>query len=179
MQQVASQRISAEQRVEHADSQLFARACSQAELIAEVIEAELVAGAVNDLLLIGRRLSAKVVAFRQQRGGQAKHLEDWLELQIISLSEVRVRRRDMRLTSAETREKCWDCRNESLPFAGRHLDDLPVRQSQSREQLHAVIFQSERASNGFADNRRTDDLLLRAVFRLLVGIESLSGVAQG
>ncbi len=126
-------------------------------IVAQVIEAELVIGAVGDVAGI-RLLALRIVqAMHDHADRQAEEAVDLAHPLGVALGEVIVDGDDVHAAPGErieiNRQRC----DQRLAFAGLHLGDLAFVQDHAADQLHVEMALAERALGGFAHRRERVD----------------------
>ena len=122
-------------------------------VVAEIVEAELVVGAVGH---VGGVLRAALVVgevMHDAADGEAEKLIDLAHPAGVALGEVVVDGDDMNAASGERVEIDGERGDERLAFAGLHLGDLAVMQNHAAHELDVEMALAERALCGFAYGR--------------------------
>ena len=119
-------------------------------VVAQVVEAELVVGAVGDVGGV-RRLLRRVVHLRQvDADRQAEEAVDPPHPVGVALREVVVDGDDVHALAGQRIEVGRQRRDERLAFAGAHFGDLAVVQRHAADQLHVEVAHLQRALAGLA-----------------------------
>ena len=114
-------------------------------VVAQVVEAELVVGAVGDVGRV-RRLLLVVRHLREiDADGEPQEAVDAAHPVRVALREVVVHRDDVHALAGERIEVRRQRGDERLAFAGAHLGDLAVVQGDAAEQLDVEVAHAERA----------------------------------
>jgi hypothetical protein len=119
-------------------------------VVAQIIEAELVVGAVGDVG--GVRLLLEIVLHLREIHADA-HAEKPVDLPHpvgVALREVVVDRDDMHADAGECIEVCGQGRDERFAFARSHLRNLSVVQRYAAEELDVEVAHVEHALAGLA-----------------------------
>ena len=114
-------------------------------VVAQVVEAELVVGAVGDVAGIGRALLRLRLAARDHADGQAERVVDRAHPLRVALRQVIVDRHDVHALAGERVEVDRQRRDERLAFAGAHLGDLALVQHHAADQLHVELAHADGA----------------------------------
>ena len=122
-------------------------------VVAQIIEAELVVGAVGDVggvgdLLVGVRHLGEIDADRE-----SEEAVDPPHPVRVALREVVVDRDDVHTPPGERIEIGGKGRDQRLAFAGAHFRDLAVVERDAADQLHVEMAHGECAFAGLADER--------------------------
>ena len=119
----------------------------QAELhvVAQVVEAELVVGAVGDVAGVGRLALLVVELVHDHADGEAEEPVDLAHPFGVALGQVVVHRDDVHALAFEGVEIDRQGGDQGLAFAGLHLGDLALVQDHAALQLHVEVALAERA----------------------------------
>ena len=114
-------------------------------IVAQIVEAEFVVGAVGDVAGVGGRaiLVRKVV-----NDDPDAHAEEFIDLPHpfgVALGEIVVDRDDMHAFAGERVEIDGERGDQRLAFAGAHLGDPALVQHHAADQLHVEMALAERA----------------------------------
>ncbi|MEI2787357.1 MAG: hypothetical protein V9E93_00585 [Steroidobacteraceae bacterium] len=141
--------------VDHRERELALHAVFDAEcqVVAQVVEAEFVVGAVRDVGTVGRALLVRHQAGLDHADAHAEEVIDRRHPVGVALREVFVDRDDVRALAGQRVQVGRQRRDERLAFAGAHFGDLAVVQHHAADQLHVEVAQSEGAARGLADDR--------------------------
>ena len=124
------------------------------EVVAQVVEAELVVGAVSDVAGVGRALVRRRLAARDDADREAEQPVDRAHPLRVALREVLVDRDDVRALAGERVQVHGQRRDERLALARAHLGDLAVVQHHAADQLHVEGTQADGAARRFAGRRK-------------------------
>ena len=141
-------------------------------VVAQIVEAELVVGAVGDVAGIGRAALVVGEAVDDDAGGQAEELVDLAHPFGVALGEVVVDGDDVHALAGQRIEIDRQRRDQRLAFAGPHLGDGAVVEHHAADQLDVERPHAERALGGLAHHREGRDQQVverRAVGELLRG----------
>ena len=137
-------------------------------VVAQVVEAELVVGAVRDVRRV-RRLLGRVVHLRQvDADREPEEAVDPPHPVRVALREVVVDRDEVDARAGERIEIDRQRRDERLALAGAHFGDLAVVQRHAADQLHVEVAHLQHALAGLAHDgerlgqQRVERLALRA-----------------
>jgi hypothetical protein len=100
-------------------------------LLAQVIEAEFVAGAVGNIAAVGLPLLVVRGPFRQQANATAQRLVNRLEQLEVAAREIAIRRHDMNGALGDRSQKRRQSSRQRLTFAGLHFGNATPRHRQS------------------------------------------------
>ena len=125
---------------------------AEREVVAQVVEAELVVGAVGDVGAVRRALLVGGLAGLDHADRQAEEVEDRRHPVGVALREVLVDRDDVRALAGQRVQVRGQRRDERLALAGAHLGDLALVQDHAADQLHVEVTQPQRAARGLADD---------------------------
>ena len=123
------------------------------EVVAQIVEAELVVGAVGDVGAVGRALLVGRLTGFDHAHGEPEEAVDRAHPVRIALRQVLVDRDDVRALARERVQVGGERRDQGLALAGAHLRDLAVMQDHAADQLHVEVSQPQRAPRGLADHR--------------------------
>ena len=121
-------------------------------VVAEVVEAELVVGAVGDVGAVG--LAALLVGevVDDDADGEAEEAVDLAHPFGVALGEVVVDGDDVDAVAGEGVEVAGERGDEGLAFAGLHLGDLAGVEDDAADQLDVEVTHLDGALAGFADD---------------------------
>ncbi|MGY2930905.1 hypothetical protein ACVWZ6_000507 [Bradyrhizobium sp. GM6.1] len=126
-------------------------------VVAQIVEAVFVVGAVGDVAGIGRLALGIVEAVHDHAGGQAEEAVDLAHPGGVAAGEVVVDRDDVDALAGERvevdRERC----DQGLAFAGLHLGDVALVQHHAADQLDIEMALAERPLGGFTDRGESGD----------------------
>ncbi len=173
--------------VDDGEGQLALHAVVEAErqVVAQVVEAEFVVGAVGDVAGIGGALLGRVLLIADHADGELEEPVDGSHPVGVALREVFVDGDHVHAFAGERVQVRGQRRHQRLAFAGAHLGDAAVVERESADELHVEVAHLERALRGLADH---GEGLGREVIELLavgeplaefVGLGAESFVAQG
>ena len=119
-------------------------------VVAQIVEAEFVVGAVGDVAGIGRLALGVVEAVDDDAGGHAEEAVDLAHPFGVALGEVVVDGDDMDALAGERVEIDRERGDQRLAFAGLHLGDVALVQHHAADQLDVEMALAERALGGLA-----------------------------
>ena len=108
-------------------------------VVAEIVEAELVVGAVGDVGGVGRAALVVVEAVDDDADAHAEKLVDLPHPFGVAAGEVIVDGDDVDALAVERVEIDGERRNERLAFAGAHLGDRALMEHVAPDQLHVEM----------------------------------------
>ena len=123
---------------------------TERKVVAQVVEAELVVGAVGDVAGIGRALLLRRLPVADHADGQAEEPVDGTHPIGVALGEVFVDRDDVHALARQGVEIRRQGRHERLALAGAHLRDAAAVQGETADQLDIEMPHSESAARGLA-----------------------------
>ena len=158
---------------------------AEREVVAQVVEAELVVGAVRDVGVVRGAL-----LFRRQAGldDPDRHAEEVVDRRHpvgVALREVFVDGDDVRALAGQRVQVRRKRGDEGLALAGAHFGDLAVVEHHAADQLHVEVAQAERAARRLADDREGlgqqvfEGLARGELLAELDGLGSEIGVGEG
>ena len=124
------------------------------EVVAQVVETELVVGAVGDVAGVGRALVGLRLAARDDADREAEQPVDRAHPLGVALREVLVDRDDVHALAGERIQVDGQRRDQRLALAGAHLGDLAVVQHHAADQLHVEGAQAHGAARRLARGRK-------------------------
>ena len=124
------------------------------EVVAQVVEAELVVGAVGDVAGVGGALLRRVLRVLDHPDGEAQEAVDRAHPVRIALRQVLVDRDDVHALAAQRVQVGRQRRHEGLALAGAHLGDLALVQGDAADQLHVEVAHLEGAARRLAHHRK-------------------------
>ena len=136
-------------------------------VVAEVVEAELVVGAVGDVAGVGDLALLIVEVVLNDADRHAEEAVDAAHPFRVAAREVIVHRDDVNALAVERVEVRGQRGDERLAFAGLHLGERAVVQHHAADQLHVVVPHLQHAAAGLADHG--ERLGQQVVERLAVG----------
>jgi hypothetical protein len=126
---------------------------SEREVVAQVIEPELVVGAVGDVGRIGGTLLVRRLVALDDADGESQEPIDRPHPVGVSLREILVDRDDVHALAREGVQVGGERRDEGLALAGAHLGDLALMQRDAADQLDVEVAHPERAAGRLAHER--------------------------
>ena len=114
-------------------------------VVAQVVEAVFVVGAVGDVAGVGILAFAVVEPMHDHAGGQAEEAVDLPHPFGVALGEVVVDGDDVDALAGQRVEIDRERRDQGLAFAGLHLGDVALVQHHAADQLHVEMPLAERA----------------------------------
>ena len=146
-------------------------------VVAQVVEAELVVGAVGDVGGVGHLPLGVVQIVLDDADRHAEEAIDPAHPLRVAAGQVVVDGDDVNALAFERVEIGRQRRDERLAFAGLHLGDLALVQYGAADQLHVEVPHVEHAPAGFADDG--ERLGQQVVERLAIGeaLPELGGLA--
>ena len=142
-------------------------------VVAQIVEAVFVVGAVGDVAGIGLLALGIVEAVHDHAGGQAEEAVDLSHPVGVAPGEVVVDGDDVDALAGQRIEIDRQRRDQRLAFAGLHLGDIAFVQHHAADQLHVEMPLAERALGRLAhggEGRNQDVVEGLAVGELLRGI---------
>ena len=121
-------------------------------VVAQVVEAELVVGAVGDVGGVGLAALFVVQIVHDDADGQAEEAIELAHPLGVAFGQVVVDRDHVHAASAERVQIHRQGRDQRLAFAGLHFGDLALVQHHAADQLHVEVAHVEHAAPGFADH---------------------------
>ena len=122
-------------------------------VVAQIVEAELVIGAVGHVAGVGRAAFVVGNAVDDDAGGQPEEGIDAAHPFGVALGEVVVDGDDMHALAFERVEVDRQRGDQRLAFAGAHLGDGAAVQNHAADQLHVKRSQAQRPLGGLAHHR--------------------------
>ena len=145
-------------------------------VVAQVVEAEFVVGAVGDVGGVGGAALHVVQIVDDHADGQAQHVVNGAHPFGVAAGQVVVDGDDVHAAAGERVQIGGQGGDERLAFAGLHFGDFAFVQDHAADQLHVEMAHAQRAAARFADQgeRRDQGRLDRILqFLLVVGIGDL------
>ena len=121
-------------------------------VVAEIVEAELVVGAVGDVGGVGARRCSSSSPCTMTPGRQAEEAVDLAHPLGVAAGKVVVHRDDVDALAGERIEIDRQRRDQGLALAGLHLGDLAVVQDHAADELHVEMPLAKRALARLADH---------------------------
>ena len=140
-------------------------------VVAQIVEAVLVVGAVGDVAGVGLLALRVIQAVHDHAGGQPEERVDLPHPLRVAAGEVIVHRDHMHAATGERIQIHRKGRDQRLAFAGLHLGDVAFVQHHAADQLHVEMPLAEGALGRLADGceGRDQDVVQRlAPFELLL-----------
>ena len=131
---------------------LHHRADVELHVVAQVVEAELVVGAVGDVAAVGDLALLVVEVVLNHADRHAEEAIDAAHPLRVAAGEVVVDGDDVNALAFERVEIGGQRRDQRLAFAGLHFGDRAVVQHHAADQLHVVMPHVQHAAAGFADH---------------------------
>ncbi|MGY3287707.1 hypothetical protein ACVWWP_000774 [Bradyrhizobium sp. LM3.6] len=126
-------------------------------VVAQIVEAVFVVGAVGDVAGISRLALGIVQAVDDHAGGHAEEAVDLAHPGGVAAGEVVVDGDDVDALAGERVEIDRERRDQRLAFAGLHLGDVALVQHHAADQLDVEMALAERALGGFTDRGESGD----------------------
>ena len=120
------------------------------EIVAQVVEAEFVVGAVGDVAGIRRALLVGRLAALDHADRQAEEAVDRAHPVRVALGQVLVDRDHVHALGGQRVQVGRQGRDQRLAFAGAHLGNLALVQDHAADQLHVEVPHAERAARRLA-----------------------------
>ncbi len=121
-------------------------------VVAQVVEAELVVGAVGDVGGVGVAALRVGKVVDDDADGEAEEAVDLAHPLGVALGEVVVDGDDVDAAAGEGVEVAGQRGDEGLAFAGLHLGDLALVEDDAADQLDVEVAHADDAAAGFADD---------------------------
>jgi hypothetical protein len=121
------------------------------EIVAQVVEAEFVVGAVGDVAAISRALFFRRLAALDHADRQAEEAVHRTHPVRVALRQVLVHRDHVHALGGQCVQVGRERRDQRLAFAGAHFGDLALVQDHAADQLHVEMAHPERAPRSLAD----------------------------
>ena len=122
-------------------------------VVAQIVETELVIGAVGDIGGVGGALLLGLHVRQVDAHRHAEELEDLPHPFGVAIGEVVVDRDDVHALAGQRVEVRGQRRHQRLALAGLHLGDLAVMQHHAAQHLHVEVAHAQRALGGLAHHR--------------------------
>ncbi len=148
-------------------------------VVAQVVEAELVVGAVGHVAGVGRLAFLVVHAVHDHTDGEPEEAIDLAHPFRIALGQIVVDGDDVDALAGERVEINGERRDQRFAFAGLHLGDLALVQDHAADHLHVEMALADRALGRFAhggEGRHQDVVERLALAELL--LERIGARAQ-
>ena len=127
---------------------------SDGQIIPQVVEAEFVVGAVDDVRPVGFLLFFPALAGLHNAHGEPQKLVDRAHPVGVPLGKVVVDGDDVHALAGQRIQVGGECRHQRLAFAGAHLRDLSLVQRDAAYQLHVEVAHTHRAHGRFPNYRK-------------------------
>ena len=147
-----------------------------AHVVAQVVEAELVVGAVGDVAGVGLAPLRVVQAGHDHAHAQAQELVDRTHPGGVAAGQIVVHGDDMDALAAQRVEVGRQRRDQRLALAGAHLGDAALVQHHAADQLHVEVPLPQRALGGLAHHGEGLDLQVVQGLALLQPLPELAGL---
>ena len=121
-------------------------------VVAQVVEAELVVGAVGDVGSVGGAALVVVEVVDDDADGEAEELVDLAHPLGVALGQVVVDGDDVDAVAGEGVEIAGEGGDEGFAFAGLHLGDLALVEDHAADELHVEVAHLHGAPAGLADD---------------------------
>ena len=125
---------------------------AEREVVAQVVEAELVVGAEGDVGAVGRALLVGRLAGPHDADVHAEEAVDRAHPLGVAAGEVVVDGDDVGALARQRVQVRRQRRDQGLALAGAHLGDLALVQHHAADHLHVEMPQAERAARRLADD---------------------------
>ena len=119
-------------------------------VVAQVVEAHLIVGAVGDVGGVGRAALVAREVMDDQAHAQAEEAVHLAHPLAVALGKVVVHGDDVHAVSGEGVEVSGESGDERFALAGLHLGDAPLMEHDAADELHAVGIKPEHAARGLA-----------------------------
>jgi hypothetical protein len=126
---------------------------AEGEVVAQVVEAELVVGAVGDVGVVGGALVGRLLAGPDDPDRQAEGLVDRPHPVGVALRQVLVHRDDVHALARQGVEIGRQRGDQGLALAGAHFRDLALVQRHAADQLDVEVAHPEGPLGGLAGQR--------------------------
>jgi hypothetical protein len=139
-------------RIESTSSTIALHAILDAEgqVVAQVVEAELVVRAVGDVGGVGGPLLLGGLARLHDADRESEETEDGAHPFRVATGEVLVDRDDVCAGAGQRVQVRGQRRDQRLAFAGTHLGDLAVVQHHAADELHVEVPETKRSARSLA-----------------------------
>jgi hypothetical protein len=121
--------------------------------IAEVVEHQLLVGAIGDITRISALPLLEGLPVLDQAYAEAKRIEDRRELFGVAACQIVVDRDDMNRTAHERGGNRRQHRRQGLAFAGFHFGERAAHQGGTAQQLNMEVTHSDMSASHFARKR--------------------------
>ncbi len=132
---------------------LVAVGTRQRHVVAQVVEAEFVVGAVGDVAVVGLALVAVRHARVHHAHAQAQPVVQLAHLAGVAAGQVVVHGDHVHALAFQRVQVHRQGRHQGLAFAGAHFGDLAQVQHHAADQLHIVVAHAQHAAAGFTADR--------------------------
>ena len=134
---------------------------AQRKAIAQVVEHDLLVGAVGHVAGIGRAPAAEILPLLDQAGGQSERGIDGTKLLGIAPCQIVVDGNDMNGAAHECRRRRGQHRRDRLAFAGFHFGQRAAQHGRAAEQLNMVVAQARMPAGGLSRQRERQSHVVR------------------
>ena len=121
-------------------------------VVSEIVETELIVGAVGDVAGIGGLSRSVIEAMNNDADGQAEEFIDSSHPLRITLGQVVVHRHEMDAPACERIEIQGERGSQGLALTGLHLGDLSFVKHDSTDELNIEVPHAEHAHRGLANH---------------------------
>ncbi len=122
-------------------------------VVAQIVESELVVGAVGDVAGVGCPFGGRIHAGNGHAHGHVQRLVDRLHPGRIAARQVVVDRHHVNAPGRQRVEINGQRRDQGLAFAGLHFGDLALVQHHAADHLGVKMAHAQRSNRGFANHR--------------------------
>ena len=122
----------------------------EGEIVAQVVETELVVGAVGDVAGIGRALLGRILGIADHAYCQAEEAIDRAHPIRIALREILIHGDDVDALAGQRVEVGGQGRHQRLALARAHLGDAALMQCDAADQLDVEVAQAQGTARGLA-----------------------------
>src|ERR1700730_2328762 len=132
-------------------------------VVAEIVKAELIVGAIGDVGGIGAAAFVVIEAMHDDPGRKAEEMINAAHPFGVAAGEIIVDGDDMDALAGERVEIAGKRRDKGLAFAGAHLSDRPLMQHHAADKLDIEMALAEDAARRLAPRgkRRNQDVVKR------------------
>ena len=126
---------------------------SEGQVVAQVVEAQLVVGGIGDVGAVGGALLRRRLARHHHAHGQSQEAVDAAHPLGVAARQVVVDGDDMHALAGQGIEIGRQGGNQGLALAGAHLRDLALVQDRAADQLHIEVAHAQHPLAGLAHHR--------------------------
>ena len=119
------------------------------QIVAQIVEAELVVGAIGDVAAIGALTIALAQAVDDNADGHAQEPIDLTHPLAVALGQIVIDGDDVHALTAQRVEIGGGDSNQGLAFTGAHLRDAALVQDHAADQLYIILALAEGPLGGF------------------------------